>query len=366
MRKTLFQLTLIHFREFIREPGILFWSIIFPILMAWVLGVAFSKEPELIQTIALVETHADVNPLLVKFLRSSKKDKTKDGFVEYRKEMPNPKLGKSTYHFVVTDWNNAVLMLKRGQTNMIIVESKDSINYHFDPRNPEAKLGYIMLSGAIRNEDLLVYQPSIKPFTKVGTRYIDFLIPGLLALGLMNSLIWGISYGLIEMRVKRLLRRMVATPMKRSEFLISLFMARFALSTIEALILFTFGWFYFTIQIEGSIPALILVFISGNIAFAGISVLLSARVQNTRIGTGLINFIILPMTVLSGIFFSYHNFPGPVIPFIQILPLTMLADSIRSVFIEGAGLYQVIEPAFVLSSLGLVCFLIGLKIYKWY
>jgi ABC-2 type transport system permease protein len=182
----------------------------------------------------------------------------------------------------------------------------------------------------------------------------------------MNSMIWGICYGLIEMRVKKLLRRMVATPMKRSEFLISLFIARFTLGLVEALILFSFAHFYFNISVQGSMLALSVVFVSGNIAFGGLSILLSARVENTRTGNGIINFIVMPMTVLSGVFFSYHNFPDAAVSVIKFLPLTMLADSMRSIFIEGAGLHQVLLPAMILTTFGLTLFGIGLKVYKWY
>jgi len=366
MRTSLIQLTLIHFREFIREPGIIFWSIIFPVLMALVLGIAFSNKNETIQTVALIRDTAYPNAGLQIFLQDAKVIKQDTGGIIYQKVMVNDKLGKTTYKLVLSDWNHAIRMLKRGETNMIVREVHDSLDYYFDPQSQEAKLGYIMLSSAVRQEKAIYNNGTIRPLTSAGMRYIDFLVPGLLAMGIMNSLIWGISYGLIEMRVKKLLRRMVATPMKKSEFLISYFIARFSLSFVESMILFSFTWFFFKVTIQGSLLALLLLFIAGNIVFAGISILLSARVENTRVGTGLMNFILLPMTVLSGIFFSYHNFPDWAVSFIRILPLTMLADGFRSVFIEGAGLWQSLPAVMVLSGLGVFCFLIGLKIYKWY
>lgn len=227
-------------------------------------------------------------------------------------------------------------------------------------------MAYILLSSAINDEQLVYETASINPLTQKGNRYIDFLIPGLMAMGVMNSLLWGISYAMIEMRSKKLMRRMVATPMRRSEYLISIFVARLSITVIEALLLLGFAFAYFHISIQGSVPALLLVFLAGNIAFSGIAILISSRTDNSRIGTGLINVIVLPMTVLSGVFFSYHNFPDAVIPIIQKFPLTMMADSIRSIFIEGAGLAQVSVNALILSSLGLICFAIGLRIYKWY
>ncbi|MFN8206498.1 MAG: ABC transporter permease [Bacteroidales bacterium] len=366
MRNSLYQLTLIHFREFIREPGILFWSIIFPVLMAWVLGVAFTREPQVVQDIALVGLKPSQENQLNNILNTAKAEVNRDGKQVFTKEIPDSILGKTTFRFTAASWDSAILMLKRGQISLILVETDSTLDYHLDPRSPEAKLGYMMLSSIIGNGTIVETSGTIKPLRMVGTRYIDFLLPGLIAMGLMNSMIWGICYGLIEMRVKKLLRRMVATPMKRSEFLVSLFLARFTLGLTEALILFLFAHFYFDISVQGSLTALALVFISGNIAFGGLSILLSARVENTRIGTGIINFIVMPMMVLSGIFFSYHNFPEAAVSIIRLLPLTLLADSMRSVFIEGAGLSQVYIPSLILAAFGMVLFGIGLKIYKWY
>jgi len=185
-------------------------------------------------------------------------------------------------------------------------------------------------------------------------------------MGVMMSCMWGISYGLIEKRSKKLLRRLVATPMKKSYFLVALITVRIAMNFIESLILFIFALFVFDMVIQGSIPALILLFISGNIAFAGIAVFVSSNTSNTEVGNGLINFVVFPLMVLSGIFFSYHNFPDWSIPVIQKLPLTILADGIRSIFNEGAGFSEVGIPILVLSATGIVFFSAGLKIFKWH
>ena len=367
-RNSLIQLILIHYREFIREPGILFWSIIFPVMMAWVLGIAFSKQNELVQQVAFINDSLNVNTDLRQFLKDAEFiDKPEQEGPDYfEKTIKNDKLGKTTYRFLLTDWDGGLLMLKRGQVNVILKELPDSLEYYFDPANPQAKMTYIMLSSAMNNQHLVYKTASINPLTQKGNRYIDFLIPGLVAMGVMNSLLWGISYAVIEMRSKKLMRRMVATPMKRSNFLISFFVARLTITIIEATLLLAFAFAYFHISIQGSLPALIMIFLAGNIAFSGIAILISARTANSRIGTGLINVISMPMTILSGIFFSYHNFPDFAIPVIQKLPLTMMADSVRSVFIEGAGITQVSLNAFILSLLGIVCFAIGLRIFKWY
>ena len=366
--RSLIQLILIRYKEFIREPGIVFWSIIFPILMAWVLGIAFSRQGDLVQQVALIENgdkpYKQFREFLADAQRVQPEDKQKDAY--YEKIIENEKLGKTSFKFLSVDWDRGIQMLKRGQVNMILKELPDSLHYFFDPSNPQARMICIMLSSAIENKHLVSESVSVSPLTQKGNRYIDFLIPGLIALGIMNSLLWGISYALIEMRSKKLMRRMVATPMRKSEFLISHFVARLSITILEASILTCFAFLYFRISIQGSVFALIIIFLAGNIAFSGISILMSSRTSNSRIGTGLINVISLPMMILSGVFFSYHNFPEVVIPFIQKMPLTMLADSLRGVFIEGFGTGQVMVNASVLTSIGIICFLVGLKIYKWY
>jgi ABC-type multidrug transport system permease subunit len=185
-------------------------------------------------------------------------------------------------------------------------------------------------------------------------------------MNVMTSCLWGLGYGVIDKRAKKLMRRMVATPMKKSHFLFSLITVRFMMNVIESALLFLFAWLVFDVVIQGSIPALVTVFLAGNLAFSGLAVFVASRTANTEIGNGLINAIVFPMMVLSGIFFSYHNFPDWAIPYIRKLPLTMLADGIRSIFIEGAGMTSILFPSLLLVVTGFVFFTIGLKIFKWY
>jgi ABC-type multidrug transport system permease subunit len=185
-------------------------------------------------------------------------------------------------------------------------------------------------------------------------------------MGVMMSTLWGISYGIIEKRSKKLLRRLVATPMKKSHFLIALITVRVAMNFIEAFVLLLFAIITFNITIQGSISSLILMFLAGNIAFAGIAVFVSSHTSNTEVGNGLINAVVMPMMILSGIFFSYHNFPDWSVKVIQVLPLTMLTDGIRSIFNEGAGFNEVAVPVFILSATGIIFFGAGLKIFKWH
>jgi ABC-2 type transport system permease protein len=380
----LWQLILANSKEMLREPGILFWGIAFPILMSLGLGIAFTKKADTVRKIAVISKQA-IQPAadsafnLYHFLRI-KAEKTSmpgDTSVLYKITIPDDKLGNTTFLFHPMDSIEAMIMLKRGNIGVILEQNKGKLIYHFDPLNPDAQLTYLKLVSmlgeegdkyGVRNTAYGIRDGNhiIEPLTVSGTRYIDFLVPGLIAMGIMMSCMWGLSYGIIEKRSKKLLRRMVATPMKKSHFLIALITVRMMMNFLEALLLFIFAWLVFGITITGSVAALIMLMIAGNMAFAGIAVFISSHTSNTEIGNGFINAVVMPMMVLSGIFFSYHNFPDWSIGVIRKFPLTMLADGIRSVFIEGAGFSTMTQPILVLLAIGIVFFTIGLKIFKWH
>jgi ABC-2 type transport system permease protein len=373
----LFELISAYFKEIIREPGVLFWGIAFPILMSLGLGIAFTKKPNVERDVAVIANNrpipqvSDSTNKIITFLKNhAQKVEASDlSFETFKIVIPDPKLGNTTFLFQITTWQNAMILLKRGNLSIILDEKNGQIQYHFDPRNPDAQLTYLKLSelfgekGQISN---LRRETNIEPLTVSGTRYIDFLVPGLIAMGIMMSSMWGLSYGIIDKRSKKLLRRMVATPMRKSYFLIALITVRIGMNFVESALLFLFAALVFNITIQGNIAALLVIFLAGNIAFAGIAIFISSHTGNTEIGNGLINVVVLPMMVLSGIFFSYHNFPDWSLPFIRIMPLTMLADGIRSIFIEGTGFAQNFLPIVILLTTGVFFFTIGLKIFKWH
>jgi ABC-type multidrug transport system permease subunit len=278
------------------------------------------------------------------------------------------KLGNSIFLIYNMKWDEAMTLLKRGTINILLVRQDNSVEYHFDPMNPDAQLTYLKLITVVGNGNIQPERSNseIKPLTVSGTRYIDFLVPGLMTMGIMMSSMWGISYGIIEKRSKKLLRRLVATPMLKSHFLIAMITVRIIMNFIESGALFIFAILAFKMSIQGNVSALILLFISGNIAFAGLAIMTSSHTSNTEVGNGLINFVVMPMMILSGIFFSYQNFPDWSLSVIRLLPLTILTDGVRSIFNEGAGFREVFFPILILTSIGVIFFSIGLKIFKWH
>jgi ABC-2 type transport system permease protein len=376
IQKQLLQLLSAHFKELLREPAVLFWGILFPILMSLGLGIAFTKKTDMVITVAVIDAaarpvHTDGSDALIEpFLKNycRKIAASADAPEQYTITIANDKLGNTTYFFRKCSWDDGMILLKRGSLNVLIDDQQGYIRYHFDPLNPTAQLTYLKLNRLLNSEEIITQEKStvIAPLTVSGSRYIDFLIPGLIAMGIMMSCMWGLSYGIIEKRSQKLLRRMVATPMRKSHFLIALISVRLAMNFSESFLLFLFAYLAFGITIQGNIGALLLIFIAGNIGFAGIAVFVSCHTARTEIGNGLINAIVFPMMVLSGIFFSYHNFPEWAVAIIQKLPLTLLADGIRSIFIEGAGCAEILWPFSILTIVGILFFAGGLKIFKWH
>jgi len=372
----LYQLILARVKETIREPGVIFWGMIFPMLMSLGLGIAFMNKTDIFRKVAVITdnggrtSNPDTNLTLEIFFikNAAKVGLSGDGFPSFRYTIKDDKLGNSTFLFQKMSWEKAMVLLKRGSLSIILNERNGKIEYHFDPMNPDAQLTYLKLSKIFGGNGVQVREnhENIQPLTVSGTRYIDFLIPGLIAMGVMMSSMWGISYDIIEKRSKKLLRRMVATPMKKSHFLIALMTVRLVMNFVEGALLFIFASLVFGITIQGNLAALFMLFIAGNMVFAGMAIFISSHTSSTEVGNGFINAVVMPMMVLSGIFFSYHNFPDWSLYFIKPLPLTMLADGLRSIFIEGAGFAEITVPSLILAATGILFFATGLRIFKWH
>jgi ABC-type multidrug transport system permease subunit len=335
----LWQLTLVRFREFVREPEALFWAFLFPTVLAVLLGVAFRNRPA--ESLPV----ASVTPELTRALR---RDKTLDA-----RQMP-PGAAEEALRS-----GKVALMAAPGPAGSVI--------YRYDDTNPEGRAARMRADAAVQraagradpvsSTDLLMREP--------GSRYIDFLIPGLLGMNLMNSGMWGVGFALVEMRQRKLLKRFVATPMRRSDFLLALTSSRLILMVIEVGLLLSFGVLVFHMPLQGSIVSVILLGSLGAITFGGVGLLTACRAQKIESVSGLINLVMMPMWIFSGVFFSYDRFPAIAHPFIKALPLTALNDALRATIIEGATLGSQSGRLLVLAIWGGVSFILALRWFRW-
>jgi len=337
----MYQLALSRMREFYREPEAVFWVFGFPIVLAFALGLAFRNTGPGKLQVGVVAGAGD--SVLAVALGSS------------------PRLGAT-----VLDTTTARLRLRTGRVALLVVPG-DPVVYRYDSTRTESGLARLevddVLQRARGRKDLVAVRDdrAVAP----GSRYIDFLIPGLLGMNLLGSGIWGVGFSVVQARQRKLLKRYMATPMRRSHYLLSFILSRLVFLIVEVVALVGFGWLLFGVAVRGSFTALAGITILGSFSFAGLGLLVASRAKTIEGVSGLMNLVMLPMWILSGTFFSYARFPDAMIPFVKALPLTALNDALRAVMIDGSAVTTLGAPLAIVVAWGAVSFVIALKIFRW-
>jgi ABC-type multidrug transport system permease subunit len=198
-----------------------------------------------------------------------------------------------------------------------------------------------------------------------GARYIDFLVPGLIGMGIMGNGIWGMGFAVVDARRRKLLKRIVATPMPRYLYLASFLGFRLILLPVEVAVPVVFGALVFGVPVRGAIWDLVLLALLGSFAFSAIGLALAARPRTIEAAAGLMNVVMMPMWLLSGIFFSSERFPAVVQPLIRVLPLTALIDALRANMLQGTALVHLLPQAASLAVWTVVCFAGALASFRW-
>ena len=333
-------------RELKREPEVIFWVFVFPLLLALGLGVAFRDKPAEVAPVAVVSGPGAQRALSL--LQAS----------------PH----HASIHAEVLSDAQALKGFRLGKYALVIEPKADgSLQYRYDPARPESVLALDQIDDALqtaagRRNPLAT---SARISSEPGARYIDFLIPGLLGMNVMNAAMWGIGFALVEMRQRKLLKRYLATPMRRSDFLLALTSSRLVLMLIEVGLLLGFGVLVFHMKVLGSLATILLVGTVGALCFAGVGLLTACRAEKIESVSGLINLVMLPMWVFSGGFFSYERFPAVVQPFIKALPLTALNDALRATILEGAPLASQGGRLLLMAFWGVVSFALALRWFRW-
>jgi len=348
MNGALWQLVLARFREFFRRPSTVFWVYGFPLLLAGVLGVAFQSRP--VEQVAVgvctdgsggtegaesVQTKLERDPRLIVFAGSDRECRDR---------------------------------LRTGKIGLVVVPTADDGQYEylFDPNRPESVLARSTADSALVRADAPnLATPIDVKFDEPGGRYIDFLIPGLVGMNLMGGGLWGVGFVIVDMRVRKLLKRFLATPMRRSDFLLALMISRAVFTLIEVTILLIFGWLAFGVAVRGNLLALASLIVLVAASFGGLGLLVACRAETIETVSGLMNAVMLPMYLLCGVFFTADRFPEAMQPLIRALPLAALLDGVRAVMNDGAGWAAVERPAIVLSAWGAICFVLALRWFRW-
>jgi ABC-type multidrug transport system permease subunit len=338
-RHPLVELTVVRFLEFIREPEALFWVFIFPILMAAGLGLAFRNKPQDVLKIATTTP-------------------------ELRRSIGREKL-LEVQQLPRSDAEEA---LRTGKVALLVEPGPaGSIVYRYDDTNPEGRTARMLANRAVQEAAGRVDPVSSaeRVMREPGSRYIDFLIPGLLGMNLMGSAIWGMGFTIVDARRKKLIKRMVATPMPKAYYLISFILSRLLLLVIEVGVLLGFGVLVFHVPVRGSLFDFTFLCVLGSLTFASLGLLIASRAQTIEAASGLMNLTMLPMWILSGVFFSAQRFPDALQPAIKALPLTAVIDSLRANMLQGSNLAQLAPRLVTLGVWLCVCFVVALKLFRW-
>jgi ABC-type multidrug transport system permease subunit len=334
-------LTLGRWRGFFREPSAVFWTFGFPLLLSLTLGVAFRNRPPEPVYAAIEQVPGS--------------------------EAARAALAASAdVNVIVLAPSEARNALRTGRVALVVVPGA-TYSYRYDPTRPESRLARLVVNDVLQRANGRVDPIAAADLriTEPGSRYIDFLIPGLVGMGLMSSGLWGVGFALVEMRTRKLIKRLVATPMRKSDFLLGFVFMRVLFLCVELPLILGFAWFVFSVGVRGSIPLLAAIALLGSMVFAAIGLLIASRAQNTQTVGGLMNLFTLPMFVFSGVFFSAARFPASMQPFIKALPLTALNDALRAVMIDGAGLAAVTQPIAVMVAWLVVSLGVALKLFVW-
>ena len=338
-------ITLSRLREFVRRPEAVFWVYFFPILMVVVLGIAFRNQP--------VETF-DV-------------DVVESSVAE---EITEKLAGDSQIKPSIVSDADARNRLRTGKT-MLVISADDadlqSMEYLFDPTNPGSQSARILVENQLQKASGRkdVFTSRDVEFSEPGGRYVDFLVPGLLGMGLLSGGLWGVGFAIVDMRIRKLLKRFMATPMRRSHFLMGIMCSRLVFMIPQIIVLLLFSYLIFGVQVYGNWLSILLIVVLGAIEFAGIGLLIASRARTMETVSGLMNLVLLPLWTLCGVFFSYEKFPEIVHPAIRMLPLTPVIDSLRAIMLDGKSIFTLGPEIGVMVIWGVVPFVIALAIFRW-
>ena len=335
---SLFQLTMTRFRLFLREPEAVFWIFVFPILLAVGLGIAFRNRPA--DVLQVGATTAQLTQAL-----SADKGLTASTLDE-----------AAGTHALAT-----------GNILLLAIQTSSGVSYKYDDTNPDARTARLLADRAIqtaagRHEAVAASNQLIH---ETGARYIDFVVPGLLGMNVMSSAIWGMGFAIVEARQKKMLKRLVASPMPRWQYLGSYILSRLAMLVIEVGVFLGFARIAFGVPFRGSLVELGALCLLTSLAFSALGLLVASRAKTMEAASGLMNLVMLPMWILSGVFFSASRFPAVIQPFVKALPLTAAIDSFRGNMLQGMSLGQMIGPVAILLAWLIVAFSVSLRIFRW-
>jgi ABC transporter DrrB family efflux protein len=335
---SLYQLTVTRLKLTLREPEAIFWIFVFPILLAIGLGIAFRNRPP------------DVLPVGAT-----------------TEQLTQALAADSGLKATEMDESTGIHALAVGTIVLLAEQTGHGVVYRYDNTNPDARTARMIADRAIEvaagRKDVVTATNEL--VHEKGSRYIDFVVPGLLGMNLMGSAMWGLGFSIVDGRQKKLLKRMVASPMPRWQYLMGYLLSRLIMLAVEVVVFLGFAKLVFGVPFRGPLWQLGLLCLLVSMVFSALGLLTASRARTMEAVSGLMNLVMLPMWILSGVFFSASRFPAIVQPLVRALPLTAAIDAMRGNMLQGVQLGQLTVQVGILLAWFAVPFAVALRIFRW-
>jgi ABC-type multidrug transport system permease subunit len=330
-------LAILHARnmEFIRDSSSLGWNIFFPLLLVLGFAAVFSGEPPAMFKVGIIGDTATLTGSNAEFLKTK--------YIQF---------------IVVDNADAAIDKVGHFQLDMLL-DLRGGKQYWINENSPN---GYV-LERMIKSGKQSVYQRRSVQGQKI--RYVDWVVPGILAMNMMFSCLFGVGYVIVRYRKNGFLKRLKATPLNPFEFLLAQMTSRLILIQTITILVYMGCNYFIHFQMRGSYVNLFLVSLIGSICLISLGLLVSARLKSEELAGGILNLLTWPMMLLSGVWFSLEG-TNPVVQRVaQFLPLTHLVDGARAIMTEGAGLLDIAPHLAVLALMTAAFLSIGSFIFRW-
>ena len=331
--------------EFLRDRATLGWNLVLPVALVFGLAFVFSGEGQPLFKVGVVaDTASNVNavtkpnPALHPFLQTQ--------HIEF-------------YSVPPANLDAALRKVGRHQVDMLLDLRAGQHHYWI---NADSQKGYVVEKLLQASGGTTLSKESV---TGAQIRYVDWVIPGILGMNVMFSCLFGVGFVIVRYRKSGYLKRLNATPLSATEFLLAQVFSRLLLVIGVAIVVFTGTNVFMHFTMEGSYLNLLLVLIVGAFTLICLSLLVAARVSSEELAGGLLNLLTWPMMVLSGVWFSMEGTNPFMQALSQLSPLTHMLVAARAVMLDGAGMAEISGHLLVLAGMAVVFLAIGAYTFKW-
>ena len=354
--KVLFKLLVADIKQFVRERAALFWTFAFPILFILIFGAVFSGGDSIAFNVGLaVEDNSPAAQQLSAVLQQVPAFKLSIG--NQSAELEALKSGD----------RRAVIIVPAGFGEKVSQGDKATVDVYYDPtQSSSAQVLLPIITQVLESFGRAPPLVQVYPVTLQTheIRAIDYLVPGILAMALMQLGIFA-AMPLVVERENRVLKRLGATPLRRSTMILSTVVFRLLIAMGQAALIIIVARLVFHVPMMGSWPFIIGMIVLGTLTFLSMGYMLSAFAKTQETAMPLLMVVQFPMMFLSGIFFPLEMMPGFMRPIMDAMPLTYLGDSIRQIMVDSSPMHSHFINAAVLGGWFAVCLIVAVRFFRW-